>query len=336
MEPKNIQLTASEMASLWNQYLFDTMSICFFKYALEHIEDEEIRGLYHHALEIAESHIKKLKEFFEGENYPVPHGFTEDDVNPKATRLFQDPFYLNYLYIMTLQGLTGYGLSVGTSIREDLRKYFMECNSEAMDIFDKTIGIMLEKGIYTRPPTLNQPESVDFVKEQSFLTGWFGERRPLTAMEIGDITFNSNKMQLHVALKLAFSQVVQSNKVRKYIQRGLRITDKHLDEFEDVLREEKLNSPMSWQSHVTDSTEPPFSDRLMMYQVQLSTQIAIAFYGTALSVNSRRDLAAKYVALTGELAKYAEDGMKLMIDCGWFEQPPMASDRRNLAKGKKI
>ncbi|WP_163971118.1 DUF3231 family protein [Oceanobacillus halotolerans] len=335
-QSNHIPLTASEIASMWTQYLFDTMSICFFKYALEHIEDEDIRELYHTSLEVAEGHVEKLEVFFNGENFPVPHGFTDEDVNVKAPRLFQDPFYLYYLYIMSLQGLMGYGLSVGTSIRPDLRQYYIACNTETMGLFDKTIDAMLNKGLYTRPPVLTPPQSVDWVKEQTFLNGWFGERRPLSVMEIGDITFNMNKMHLHVALKVGFSQVAKSDKFRKYVNRGLKISNKHIKEFENILREEKLNYPMSWQSFVTDSTIPPFSDRLMMYQVQLSTQIEIAFYGTAFSVNSRRDLSGKYTKLTGELAKYSEDGGNLMIGEGWLEQPPLATDRRNLSQGKRV
>ncbi|MDQ0257027.1 hypothetical protein J2S74_004472 [Evansella vedderi] len=331
----NLPLTASEMASIWTQYMFDSMSICFFKYALEHIEDEDIHHLYQTALKLSESHISKLTEFFKGENYPVPLGFTDKDVNVNAPRLFQDPFYLFYLYIMALQGLTGYALSVSTSIRADIRKYYMECNSKTMDLFEKTIDMMLTKGLLTRPPVLSPPESISFVKEQSFLTGWFGERRPLTAMEISDITFNMSKMHLHVALKVGFSQVTSSEKVRKYVNRGIRIANKHINEFQNIFGEEKLNSPMSWQSFVTDSTDPPFSDKFMLYQIQLSSQVAIAFYGTAFSVNSRRDLAAKYLKLCTELALYAEDGANFMISEGWLEQPPLASDRRQLSQGKK-
>ena len=335
MEARNLPLTAPELASLWTQYLSDTMSICFFIYALEHIEDEDIRAIYHKALELSRSHVEKVEELFKEEDYPIPKGFTDEDVNVKAPRLFQDSFYLYYLYLMSLQGLTGYALSVSTSIREDIRNYYIEVNTETMELFDQTIDVMLTKGLVSRPPVLPKPNAVDFVKKQSFLTGWFGERRPLTAMEIGDITFNMTKMNLHVALKVGFSQVAKSNKVRKFINRGTKISNKHLDEFQDIFREEKLNSPMSWQAFVTDSTESPFSDKLMMYQVQLSTQIAIAFYGTASSVNARRDLAAKYIKLTGELLLYSEDGANLMIENGWLEQPPLAADRRNLSKGKK-
>ncbi|WP_342431636.1 DUF3231 family protein [Neobacillus sp. FSL H8-0543] len=335
MENNSIRLTAPEISSLWTQYMFDTMSICFFKYALEHIDDKDIEEIYESALELSESHVQQIEEFYKGENYPIPKGFTDDDVNIGAPRLFQDPFYLYYLYIMTLQGLTGYALSVGTSIRADLRKYYITCNTETMMLFEKTIDTMLTKGLYSRPPVLTPPAAIDFVKHQNFLTGWFGERRPLTGIEIGDISFNMNKMNLHVALKVGFSQVSKSENVRKYINRGTDISNKQLGIFTEIFREEKLNSPMSWQALVTDSTTPTFSDKFMMYQVQLSTQLAIAYYGTALSVTSRRDIGLKYMELIVELMKYGEDGANLMIDNGWLEEPPKGSDRRNLAKGKK-
>jgi hypothetical protein len=334
MEGNNIRLTAPELSALWTQYLFDTMSICLFKYALHHIEDQDIKDIYITALELSERHVQQIEDFFKGENYPIPQGFTEKDVNIGAPRLFQDPFYLFYLYIMTLQGLTGYSLSISTSIRSDLRKYYITCNSETKVIFEKTIDTLLTKGLFSRPPVLTPPESIDFVEHQSFLSGWFGERRPLTAMEIGDIFFNMNKMHLHAAMKVGFCQVASSNKVRKYIKRGLEISTKHMATFESIFREEKLNFPTSWQSQITNSTTSPFSDKFMMYQVQLSTQIAIAFYGTALSVTSRRDIGLQYVMLTAELVSYAEDGANLMIENGWLEEPPKASDRRALAKGK--
>src|SRR4051812_32468265 len=188
MEPTRIQLSAPEITSLWTQYMFDSMSICFIKYALEHLEDKDIKEIYQYSLELSERHVQKAAEFLKGEDYPIPQGFSDKDVNIKAPRLFLDPFYLYYMYIMSLQGLTAYALSVGTSIRADLQKYYMDCNTETMMLFEKTIDTMLTKGIYTRPPVICPPEAIDFVKHQSFLTGWFGQRRPLTGMEIGDIT----------------------------------------------------------------------------------------------------------------------------------------------------
>ncbi|WP_413299946.1 DUF3231 family protein [Bacillus sp. 1P10SD] len=337
METNNpIRLTAPEMASLWTQYIFDTMSICFFRYALEHIEDPDVKSIYQTSLGISQKHVQKITEFMLNENYPIPHGFTEkDDVNIQAPRLFQDPFYLNYIYIMTLQGMTGYSLSVGTSVRSDLRKYFITCMSETMELFDQSIDLMLSKGLFVRPPVISPPESIDFVKHQSFLTGWLGDRRPLNAIEIGDITFNMLKMHLHAALKVGFIQVAQSKEIRQYFMRGLDIANKHIKIFESVFKEDKLNSPVSWQSMITSSTSMTFSDKYMMYQILLSTQLSISFYGSALSVNSRRDLGAHYIRLILELLQFAEDGANLMIKNGWLEQPPTASDRDSFANRKE-
>jgi hypothetical protein len=331
-----IRLTAPEIASLWTQYIFDTMSICFFRYALEHIEDHEVKSIYQTSLEVSKKHVEEITVFLLKENHPIPRGFTEkDDVNIHAPRLFQDPFYLNYLYIMTLQGMTGYALSVSTSIRSDLRKYYIACMSETMELFDQSIDLMLSKGLFTRPPIITPPNSIDFVKNQSFLTGWLGDRRPLNAIEIGDITFNMLKMHLHAALKVGFIQVAQSKEVRQHFKRGLDIANKHIQIFESVFKEDKLNSPISWQSMITNSTSNTFSDKYMMYQIQLSAQLSLSYYGSALSVNARRDIGAKYLRLILELLHYADDGANIMIKNGWLEQPPIASDRESLAKEKE-
>lgn len=330
-----IPLTAPEISSLWTQYIFDTMSICFFRYALEHIEDQDIKSIYQIALELSKKHTRKISDFMLNESFPIPHGFTEkEDVNTNAPRLFLDTFYIHYLYIMTLQGMTGYSFSVSSSIRADLRKYYITCMTETMMLFDETIDVMLTKGLYTRPPVISPPDSVDFVKKQSFLTGWLGKRRPLNVMEIGDITFNIAKMHLHAALKMGFSQVAQSKEIREHISRGQDISNKHIKIFETVFQEEKLNTPISLQYMITKSTAPPFSDKFMMYQIQLSTQLSISYYGSALSVNARRDLGAHYIRLVVELLQYAEDGGKLMIKNGWLEQPPLAADRDSLVQNK--
>lgn len=46
---------------------------------------------------------------------------------------------------------------------------------------------MLSKGVYDRPPKIKYPEKAEYVQEQSFLGKWFGEQRPLTSLELGEI-----------------------------------------------------------------------------------------------------------------------------------------------------
>lgn len=331
----HVRLTAPEIANIWSQYLSDTMAICFNKYALATIKDHEIRSIYEYALSLSESHVERLKEFFVQEKFPIPEGFTPQDVNTNAPRLFEDPLFLNYLYIMTLHGLAGYAAAVSTSIRSDIRKYYIQCNTETMILFDRITETMLAKGIYIRPPYINPPDMVQYVKHQNFLTGWMGERRPLTSIEINHITFNMNKMYLHAALKIGFSQAATSKKVRDYNVRGLHITNKHTEVFQSLFREDHLNSPASWDAMVTKSTVSPFSDKWIMFQIQLSTSAAVGFYGAALSVCTRKDICAHYVRLIGELMDFAKDGADIMIDHGWMEEPPSAVDRMALTKVKK-
>jgi hypothetical protein len=206
---------------------------------------------------------------------------------------------------------------------------------EGMILYNRIVEIMLSKGLLIRAPYIHPSEIAGLVKKQSFLTGWIGKRRPLTSTEISGIYFNMIKMSLHGCLKVGFIQVAQSEEVRQYFMRGLKITQNHIEVFNSLFSEENLNSPISWQSMITNSTTTPFSDKFMMFQIQMSTATAIAFYGAALAVCNRRDLATHYIRLIGELLPFAEDGENIMINNGWMEEPPTADDRMALAKSKR-
>jgi hypothetical protein len=189
----SIRLTAPEIANLWTNYMNDSMAICVIKYMLEKVEDREIRPVFEYALDSAKVHVQTIIGIFKEENYPIPHGFTDEDVNLQAPRLFADTFWLEYLLEMTIHGLTGYALALTTSTRSDLRDYYIQCNQSSMELYQKSINVLLSKGLYSRPPYISTPEKVDFVERQSFLNGWFEGKRPLNSIEISDIFFNLKK-----------------------------------------------------------------------------------------------------------------------------------------------
>ena len=304
----NVRLAASEIGNLWTQFLNDSQSVCVFTYFLENVKDKEIKSILQLALSLSEEHIVKIKEFLVQENYPIPQGFTKEDVKLNAPPLFSDTFMLVYLYAMTLHGLNGYSLAVGNSARADQRKYYMQCSTETMDLYDKVLDLMLEKGIYSRGPFINPPHDVDFVTKQNFLTGWFGQRRPLNAVELSNIYYNMQKTVVKVELEIGFSQVSQSKDIRAYFLRGADICKKHLEVLGSILNEDDLHSPKTLASEVTNSTIPPFSDKLMMYHIVSLLSVAAGYYGAALSVCQRRDLFLQYTRLMAEVGQYAEDG----------------------------
>lgn len=334
MEQK-FELTSAEIANLWTQYMNDSLSICILTHSFEKAADEEIKDILVFALSLAESHIEKLTEFFNQENFPVPKGFSiEEDVNINAPPLFTDTFMMVYMHVMTLLGLTGYAGAVATSSRSDQISYFIECNKETMELYERIAKLMLEKGIFSKPPRINTPNEVVFVNEERYLTGWLGKKRPLSAVEISGISFNMVKVIVKVVLEIGFGQVCQTKDVQKYFERGKNLCEKQFNLLSSILTKDELASPASWVSEVTNSTVSPFSDKLMLNHIVVLVSAAIGYFGAGVSVSQRRDLAFEYTRLMAEVGLYAEDGAQLLIKHGWLEQPPLAEDRENLASNK--
>ena len=84
----NIKLTSAEMGKLWVTYIGNTMAKCVLRYYLQHVEDQDIKKVLENALTLSESLVKNTKDIFSGEDFPLPIGFTEEDVNLEAPRLF--------------------------------------------------------------------------------------------------------------------------------------------------------------------------------------------------------------------------------------------------------
>ena len=88
MDIPNMQLSAPEIANLWTQYMRETMAICITKFALRHMQDQDIRSIYEHSLGISENHINQITEKFKQFQIPIPMGFNDKDVNYEAHALF--------------------------------------------------------------------------------------------------------------------------------------------------------------------------------------------------------------------------------------------------------
>ncbi|MEN2768047.1 DUF3231 family protein [Ornithinibacillus xuwenensis] len=328
------RLSATEITQLWSAYMNDSMAICVLTYMDNIVEDEGVKEIVNYGLKLSESHKEKLKAFFNMEKYPIPVGFhLNEDVDVNAERLYSDTYILNFMRDMAQVGMNNYSMATSLAAREDVYNYFSACFVESNKLHRMAKDLMLSKGVYVRSPNLPIPSKVDFVKKQSFLTGWFGERRPLTGMEISNLYANMQRNVLGVAALISFSQVAKSKEVRQFMQRGKEIAEKHVEVLGSILRENELPAPMSWNAEITENTSFVFSDKLMMFQITALVGIGIGNYGLSLATSHRRDLVAQYTRLTTEIMKYSEDGANIMISNGWLEEPPRESDRQELADG---
>ncbi|SFM46730.1 DUF3231 family protein [Salibacterium qingdaonense] len=332
MAKRNISLTSVEISQLWVTYMNDCAAICHLVHELNTVKDDEIKEILQYAKNVSESHVNSISQFFMEENYPVPYGFNlQKDVDISAPRLFTDIYYLNTLNQLGKIGLNNYSMAVSLVVREDIYQFFSACLKESDKIIKWTNDVLLSKGLYNRPPYLPKPETFDYVKDQGFLTGYLGERRPLTGIEISNLYANFLRNALGSATMMGYSQVAQNDEVAQYFLKGKEIAQKHCAVFESYLKKNDLPSPMMLDSEVTESTTYIFSDKKMMFYSSTLTALSLGYYGSSMSMSPRRDIGVMYGRLMAEIAKFSNSGAKIMIKHGWMEEPPRAADRDELA-----
>ncbi|PWW02820.1 uncharacterized protein DUF3231 [Paenibacillus cellulosilyticus] len=325
------QLNAAEQGKLWATYMGNTMSICVLNYFLHHVEDQDIKKIIEYALGMSKQFVQTITDIFNQEGYPIPTGFSEDDVNLQAPRLFNDDFYLHYLKYTGKAGINLYGIAIPYMVRADTRNLITQCVDLTTKLLNQVNETLIAKGLILEAPIIPYPEQVDFVKKQKYLTGFFGDVRPLNALEIAHLHDNALNNATSKVVLIGFHQTSQSEQTKAYFARGIALADKHLDICTKMLEDENLSSVPLLDPLVTTSTTAPFSDKLMMFHKVDMFIMRLRTYGNALAFASRHDIAAKYGKFMLEVGNYVEDGANILIDNGWLEQIPQAADREALA-----
>lgn len=329
---RNVPLNSAEMGKLWAIYTGNTMAVCVLRYFLKHTEDRDIKKIVENALKLSNKIVRNIKEIFIQENFPIPAGYTEKDVNMDAPRLYSDAFYLHYLAYTSKVAISLYDTAIPLMSRNDVRNLFIDTLHSTVGLIVEVNHVLKAKGLWTKPPTIPIPDKANFVNQQSFLNGFFGNIRPLHALEVTHLHDNLENNMTSKALLIGFSQVAKSEKLKAYFLRGKNITNKHILSCTQQLNKDNLPSPPSLDDLVTTSTTAPFSDSLMLWHKIDMFSMKIRTYANALSLNGRRDLGAMYGKFLMDVGLYVEDGANIMIDHGWMEQPPEAADRESLAK----
>lgn len=334
-KPNNIneRLTSAEMGKLWATYTGNTMAKCVLSYYLKHVVDRDIKKVLENALKLSETLIETIKDMFNKANFPLPIGFTDEDVNLDAPRLFSDEFYLHYLKYLCKAAMSIYSIAIPIMTRKDISGFFINTLNSTVKLMAEINDELEGKGLMVKPPFIPIPNKVDFVQQQSYLHGFFGDIRPLHALEIAHLYDNIENNATSKGLLIGFSQVAKTEKVRKFMLRGKEMTNKHIELCSQQLHKNNLPSPPLLDDLVSTTTFSPFSDKLMLWHKIDMFSMKIRSYANGASLNGRRDIAGMYAKFLLDIGLYVEDGANIMIDHGWMEQPPQAIDREDLAKG---
>jgi hypothetical protein len=315
-------LTAAEVSALWLQYLGDSMAICVYKYFLNIVENKEIKSILEYSLQLAESHITKITEFLNNANFQIPMGFTENDVNVNAPRLFSDQFLLFYSYIMTIHGLTAYSLAVTNVERKDIQDYLFECTVSSKELFQKIVELAKSQPKFTSVPSIPSPHGVEFMESPGFISDLIGDKRPLNSSEISTLFFNSTKTGFIRSLSLAFSQVAVREDVRNFMLKNVKLAGKDADSFDAILQQDHLPIPQKWDNEITDSTVSPFSDKLIMFHAGFLVNAALTYYGASLGSSFRSDIMVNYSKVFTHAMEAGAFSYNIMVKHGWLEKQP--------------
>lgn len=262
----------------------------------------------------------------------MPYGFkVKEDVHLTAPKLFSENFSLHFIYNMAMFAVNFYALSKTLSVRSDIVEYFNTCLLEVNEYETKLKQMLVDKGLYMRSPHVIPVKETSFVESKKFMGGLFGDKRPLNVIEITNIYINLKRNALGKTIMVGFSQVAQSKEVGQFMTRGGDIAAKHTKVFSEFLEESYLPVSMSWDMEVTDSTSPPFSEKLMMFMTTSLIALSAGIYATSAASSARKDISLNFIRLSAEIANYAEDGANILIKNGWFEEPPHPADHDELA-----
>ncbi|KZZ84125.1 DUF3231 family protein [Bacillus sp. SJS] len=329
---RNITLTATELGELWKNYIGETLLDCVYTHFLTNVDDNRIKELLEKAHTITKKHITKLKEIFTEEQFPIPSGFGENDVIKSAPAIFTDKFYLFYIKETARINLFLFSNALTVSFREDIRKYFDECIDDISELYQDSTNCMLAKGLIIRAPFIPIPKTVKFVESNDFLHKLVGKQRPMASTEITGMYVNLNSNQLGKSLMIAFSQVVTSKDIKEFMLKGRDLSQKNVKILQEFLSKDHLPAPQLWDPEVLESKVAPFSEKLMLYHVSLANGGSLLNFGVGLTSTLRYDISLSISKMVADISKFSNDGVNLLIEKGWLEQPPLAADRDELAK----
>ena len=212
--------------------------------------------------------------------------------------------------------------------RSDIVALFSDCLNDSTNNYKHALHVMLEKGIYDRPPKIPYPKTVQFVQDQQTIYNTFmGKKSPLNALELGEIFYVIERNYIGIVLLIGLIQVMQDKEIKDYLEQGKKLAEKQVDLFNKVLKKEDHlgNIPISME--VTDSNVSPFSDKLILFLITATSATGLYLLAYSMSTSFRKDIAMYYSTIMLDVAKFGEDGLEILIKRGWMEQPPQSMNR---------
>lgn len=308
------------------------MILRIMEYFIEKSDDQEAKNIMGMLWQELDYYVDMIKRVFESEGAVIPKGFTKEDVHLDAPNLFDNGFDIMFLRILKEVSMGMYTININMSYRIDVMTIYEGLSTVTYKIYKLATLYLLKKGILTLPPNLTMPKETEFIKNKSYMKGFnlFSEKRPLNAIEVGILHHGIETNNIGMQLIMGFAQCAENKEVRKYFEKGKEISKKQIKTFHEFLLESDIQFSGTAGSTVTNSTVPPFSDKLMMYCINLLNGFSIVGSSFGVFFTLRNDLSLKMSLLAKDVFFYGQEGLEIMFKHEWFEEPPQKEDRNQL------
>ncbi|KEZ48227.1 DUF3231 family protein [Metabacillus indicus] len=317
-------LSSSEIGTLWLTYQEKTMILRVLEYFMEKSDDQQAKNIMGGLWQELNHFVTKMEGIVEQEGVAIPKGFTENDVNLQAPKLYDNGFDIMFLRILKEVSMGMYTLNMNMAYRDDVMSIYEGLTSTTQKVYKLSTHYLLEKGILTLPPLVEKPKTAEFIKDESYLDGFpfFKDSRALNDIEIGNLHHCIETNNIGMLLVTGFAQCSATPEIKDYFLKGKKLAKKQIETFEKLLLDSNVQFSAGAGGTVTSSAAAPFSEKLMMFCVYLLNGFGLvgSSFGTIFSLRS--DLSLKTALIGKDIFFYATEGIKLMIENGWFEEPP--------------
>lgn len=329
-----IQLTSTELGTLWMTYISNSAYLLMHRLFQIKTLDAEANSILTNYISEGQTIRDELRNIFNSQKAVIPVGFDERDLIQDSPALYDDFFHVMFLRQMMKLNFGHSAIYTAMSYMKEVRHVLKLNYDIAYKYYDMTTDYLLQKGVLARPPYVTMPTQVEFIENQHYMSGFqiFTDKRSLNTIEVGYINQIIEDNIFGLQLMTGFAQAAKEKDVKDYFIEGKELTKKIISKMNDVFLQSDIQPPSTWAGKATTSTQSPFSDRLMMYMVNLISSSALGINALGTSFSMRADLPAKYMLIATDTFEYYKKGGKIMVAHKWMEEPPQMEDRNQLAK----
>ncbi len=330
---QSVQLSAGELAHCWEQLTENSMSVVILEYLTITSETEEVSSLCREAKNISESAMHFCESVLRADNYPIAKGFNiKKDLNPNAPKIYTDVYIMFYLNNFAKLGMSLTSMAFSDSAREDVRNFFHKQLQNMETLFSQTTSVLLEKGVFVRPPLIASTHETQPMAHKGFLGNFFNDNRELTAREANELHKNVFMNYIGKNLLIGFIQCTSNQKLKALFQHGKQLSLDIMDKLSSILIQNDLPISMTWDTNVLDAQTAPFSEKLMTFHIEQLNRFGVANYGYSAAVSTRKDLKTTYAKIIADVYQYEVNIKSFMLNNEWMEKPPVALNRDKLSQ----